>query len=123
MNISDKIKYIGVNDKHIDLFEGQYSVPNGIAYNSYVILDDRITVFDTVDSRFAGEWVHNLDTILDGKSPNYLIVQHMEPDHSGSIMQLVATHPSIKIVASAFTAKILASTTALKAGASIRIKS
>ena len=101
MTITDSIKYIGVNDKEIDLFEGQYIVPNGMAYNSYIILDNNIAIFDTVDSRFAEEWLNNISNTLNGKNPDYLIVQHMEPDHSGSIMKFVEKYPSTKIVASA----------------------
>ena len=101
MIITDSIKYIGVNDKEIDLFEGQYIVPNGMAYNSYIILDDNTAILDTVDSRFAEEWLDNISNILNGKNPNYLIIQHMEPDHSGSIMNFVEKYPSTRIVASA----------------------
>ena len=101
MIITDSIKYIGVNDKEIDLFEGQYIVPNGMAYNSYVILDDNTAILDTVDSRFAEEWLDNISNILNGKNPDYLIIQHMEPDHSGSIMKFVEKYPSTRIVASA----------------------
>ena len=90
MNITDTIKYVGVNDHNIDLFEGQYIVPNGMAYNSYVILDEKIAVLDTVDERFAGEWLGNLENVLGGKTPDFLIVQHMEPDHSGSILHFAS---------------------------------
>ena len=100
MKISKDIKYIGVNDHEIDLFEGQYVVPNGMAYNSYVILDEKIAVLDTVDERFADKWLENLSKELDGKTPDYLIVQHMEPDHSGSIAEFVKKYPETKIVAS-----------------------
>ena len=99
--IKDNIFYIGVNDHEIDLFEGQYDVPNGMAYNSYAILDEKIAVMDTVDARFADEWLLNLDEVLNGKAPDYLIVQHMEPDHSGSITHFIAKYPDTKIVASA----------------------
>ena len=85
MYISNDVKYIGVNDHEVDLFEGQYVVPNGMAYNSYLILDDKIAVMDTVDARKTDEWLSNLKAELNGKTPDYLIVQHMEPDHSGSI--------------------------------------
>ena len=100
MNFSKYIKYVGVNDHEIDLFEGQYVVPNGMAYNSYVILDEKIAVFDTVDERFAKEWLKNVEKVLGGKKPDFLIVQHMEPDHSGSIMEFVNKYPETKIVAS-----------------------
>ena len=82
MTITKDIRYIGVNDHKIDLFEGQYTVPNGISYNSYVILDEKIAVMDTVDAAFTHEWLDNLQAALVGRAPDYLIVQHMEPDHS-----------------------------------------
>ncbi len=94
------IKYIGVNDREIDLFEGQYAVPNGMAYNSYVILDEKIAVFDTVDARFGGEWMQNLKSALGGRTPDYLIVQHMEPDHSANIDLFADEFPNALIVAS-----------------------
>ena len=105
MYISDKVKYVGVNDKEIDLFEGQYVVPNGMAYNSYVILDEKVAVFDTVDARFANVWLNNLNEALQGKKVDYLIVQHVEPDHSGSILAFTKEYPNAVIVASigAFT--------------------
>ncbi len=98
--ISNSIKYAGVNDHKIDLFEGQYIVPNGMAYNSYVILDDKIAVMDTVDAAFTHEWLDNLAEILGGRKPDYLIVQHMEPDHSANIGTFVKTYPDAKIVSS-----------------------
>ena len=101
MEISKSIKYVGVNDYDIDLFEGQYVVPNGMAYNSYVIIDNEVAVFDSVDERFADEWIGNIHAVLDGRKPNYLIVQHMEPDHSGSIVRFVSEFPEAKIVSSA----------------------
>lgn len=101
MNITKDIKYIGVNDHDIDLFEGQYVVENGMAYNSYVIIDDKIAVMDTVDARFRHEWLDNLADALDGRKPDYLIVQHMEPDHSANVMSFVAAYPEVKVVASA----------------------
>ena len=94
------IKYIGVNDREIDLFEGQYIVPNGMAYNSYVVIDEKIAVFDTVDARFGGEWMANLKSALDGRTPDYLIVQHMEPDHSSNINLFADEFPQATIVAS-----------------------
>ena len=100
MYITDDIKYIGVNDHKVDLFEGQYIVPNGMAYNSYVILDEKIAVMDTVDANFTHEWLDNLQNALEGRKPDYLIVQHMEPDHSANIMQFVKTYPDAKIVSS-----------------------
>ncbi len=105
MNITDTIKYVGVNDHEVDLFEGQYVVPNGMAYNSYVIMDKKIAVMDTVDARFTHEWLDNLSEALKGKSPDYLVVQHMEPDHSANIMNFCKAYPNAKIVSSskAFT--------------------
>ena len=96
--VSDSIKYIGVNDYDLDLFEGQYIIPNGVAYNSYVILDDKITIMDTVDRRACGEWLNNLKEILGEKTPDYLVVQHMEPDHAASINILADLYPDMKIV-------------------------
>jgi len=98
--ITKDIKYIGVNDHKVDLFEGQYIVPNGMSYNSYLILDEKIAVMDTVDAGFTHEWLDNLQNTLDGRTPDYLIVQHMEPDHSANIMQFVKTYPDAKIVSS-----------------------
>ena len=100
MNITTDILYVGVNDKKIDLFEGQYVVPNGMAYNSYVIMDEKIAVFDTVDAAFKAEWLQNLKNALGGRSPDYLIVQHMEPDHSANIAAFAEVYPNAKIVAS-----------------------
>ncbi len=101
MRITDDVRYIGVNDKQIDLFEGQYPVPEGMAYNSYVIVDEKIAVFDTVDISFTDEWLGNLERELDGRLPDYLIIQHMEPDHSASIARFTDKYPSSKIVATA----------------------
>ncbi len=105
MHISEDIKYIGVNDHKIDLFEGQYVVPNGMAYNSYVILDAKTAIMDSVDAGFTDEWLANIKAALDGRTPDYLIVQHMEPDHSASIADFMKTYPDTKLVASgkAFT--------------------
>lgn len=100
MYISDTIKYIGVNDRKIDLFEGQYAVPNGMAYNSYVIMDEKVAVFDTVDRNFSHEWLDNLQKTLAGRRPDYLIVSHMEPDHSANIAAFANLFPYAKIVAS-----------------------
>ncbi|MBQ2200952.1 MAG: MBL fold metallo-hydrolase, partial [Clostridia bacterium] len=104
-HVTDTVLYIGVNDHAIDLFEGQYVVPNGMAYNSYVVMDQKIAVFDTVDARFKHEWLDNLEAALAGLKPDYLIVQHMEPDHSANIMTFANQYPEAKIVASnkAFT--------------------
>ena len=101
MMISNTIQYVGVNDHKIDLFEGQYAVPNGMAYNSYVILDEQIAVMDSVDAHFTREWLENIRQVLGERSPDYLVVQHMEPDHSGSILSFMEAYPEAKIVASA----------------------
>ncbi len=100
MYISNDIKYVGVNDHKVDLFEGQYVVPNGMAYNSYVILDNKIAVMDTVDKNFTHEWLDNLSAVLGDKKPDYLVVQHMEPDHSANIAQFMKTYPAATIVSS-----------------------
>ena len=100
-NITDTIRYIGVDDNDIDLFESQYIVPNGISYNSYLILDDKIAIMDTVDARKSEEWWQNLREALAGRTPDYLVVHHMEPDHAGNIAKVVAEYPEIKLVASA----------------------
>ncbi|MBQ8839964.1 MAG: FprA family A-type flavoprotein [Clostridia bacterium] len=94
------IKYIGVNDHKIDLFEGQYIVPNGMAYNSYVVLDEKIAIMDSVDGRFGGLWLENIDATLEGKAPDYLVVHHVEPDHSGSIVAFMERYENAKIVTS-----------------------
>ena len=101
MKITDDIKYVGVNDHKIDLFEGQYDVPNGMAYNSYVIMDKKIAVMDTVDRNFKHEWLNNLEDALGGRKPDYLVVQHMEPDHSANIMNFMENYPDATIVSSA----------------------
>ncbi|MDD6284285.1 MAG: flavin reductase [Firmicutes bacterium] len=101
MEITNDIRYVGVNDREIELFEGQYVVPNGMAYNSYVILDDKIAVMDTVDGRFTHEWLDNLSAALGDRQPDYLIVQHMEPDHSANIAKFMQVYPNAVIVSSA----------------------
>lgn len=105
MKISDSVKYVGVNDHEIDLFEGQFEVPLGMAYNSYVIIDDKIAVMDSVDKNFGSEWLKNIDGVLEGKIPDYLIVQHMEMDHSANVLSFMQKFPEAKIAASkmAFT--------------------
>ena len=100
MEISKDIKYVGVDDHKIDLFEGQFVVPNGMAYNSYVILDEKIAVMDSVDANFGKEWLANVESVLDGKKPDYLVVQHMEMDHSANILAFTKEFPEAKIVAS-----------------------
>ena len=101
MNITKDIRYIGVNDHEVDLFEGQYIVPEGMAYNSYVILDQKIAVMDSVDRHFGDEWLKNLEEALEGRKPDYLVVQHMEPDHSANISAFAEKYPQAQIVASA----------------------
>ena len=101
MNVSNSVKYIGVNDYKLDMFEGQYAVPNGMAYNSYAIIDEKLAIMDSVDARFTYEWFGRIDEALGGKEPDYLVVQHMEPDHSGSLFKFAAKYPKTKIVASA----------------------
>ena len=100
MKITDDIKYIGVNDHKVDLFEGQYVVPNGMSYNSYVIMDEKIAVMDTVDKNFTHEWLDNLAEALDGRKPDYLVVQHMEPDHSANIANFLSVYPDAVVVSS-----------------------
>ena len=100
MNITKDVKYIGVNDHKVDLFEGQYVVPNGMAYNSYAIIDEKIAIMDSVDANFTNEWLDNIKNALGDRTPDYLIVQHMEPDHSANIVNFVNTYPQAKIVAS-----------------------
>ena len=101
MNISNSVKYIGVNDYKLDMFEGQYAVPNGMVYNSYAIIDEKLAIMDSVDARFTYEWFGRIDEALGGKEPDYLVVQHMEPDHSGSLFKFGTKYPNTKIVASA----------------------
>ena len=103
MFITDDIRYVGVNDHDVDLFEGQYVVKNGMAYNSYVIMDEKIAVMDTVDAAFVDEWLKNIAEALNGAKPDYLIVQHMEPDHSANIQKFVETYPEAKVVGNAKT--------------------
>ena len=103
MKVTDDIKYVGVNDHQIDLFEGQYIVPRGMAYNSYVILDEKIVVMDTVDQHFGDEWLANLAAVLGDRKPDYLIVQHMEPDHSANIVNFLKVYPDAVVVGNAKT--------------------
>ena len=103
MRITDDILYVGVNDHNIDLFEGQYIVPNGMAYNSYVINDEKIAVMDTVDAAFGDEWLKNIADVLNGATPDYLIIQHMEPDHSANIQKFLEVYPNTKVVGNAKT--------------------
>ena len=99
MKITDTIKYVGVNDHRIDLFEGQYKVPGGMSYNSYVILDEKIAVMDTVDADFTHQWLDNIQQVLDGRKPDYLIVQHMEPDHAANVANFLKVYPDTTVVA------------------------
>lgn len=98
VTISDSIRYVGVDDKDIDLFESQYIVPNGVSYNSYIIMDEKITIMDTVDARKTEEWLSNVAEVLAGKTPDYLVISHLEPDHSGSIRAIVEKYPDMKLV-------------------------
>ena len=100
MTITNDIRYVGVNDHQVDLFEGQYHVPNGMAYNSYVILDEKVAIMDTVDKNFTHEWLDNIQNVLQGRKPDYLVVQHMEPDHSASIAAFMDAYPAAVVVAS-----------------------
>ena len=99
MKITDSIKYVGVNDHQVDLFEGQYAVPNGMSYNSYVILDEKVAVMDTVDANFLHDWLDNLECVLEGRKPDYLIVQHMEPDHAANVANFLKVYPDTTVVA------------------------
>ena len=101
MFITNDIRYVGVNDHNVDLFEGQYVVPNGMSYNSYVIMDEKIAVMDTVDQNFTEEWLNNVADVLDGRKPDYLVVHHMEPDHSANIANFLAAYPEATVVSSA----------------------
>ena len=107
MKITNDIIYVGVNDKTIDLFEGHYSVPRGMAYNSYVITDEKIAVMDTVDARFGREWIENIAAALGGRKPDYLVVQHVEPDHSSNIALFLKTYPDAKVVCNAKAAEMI----------------
>lgn len=107
MKITDTIKYVGVNDHKVDLFEGQYPVANGMAYNSYVILDEKIAVMDTVDTNFTHEWLDNLEQVLDGRKPDYLIVQHMEPDHAANVANFLKVYPDTTVVANVKTFQMI----------------
>ncbi len=101
MDISNDIRYAGVNDHEVDLFEGQYAVKNGMSYNSYVIMDEKIAVMDTVDARFTHEWLDNIEAATGSRKPDYLIIQHMEPDHSANIANFMNVYKDTKIVSSA----------------------
>ena len=101
MTITNDIRYIGVNDHQVDLFEGQYVVPNGMSYNSYAILDEKVAIMDTVDQNFTEEWLHNIETVLEGRKPDYLVVHHMEPDHSANIHNFLTAYPEATVVSSA----------------------
>ena len=130
-SLTPEIKYVGVDDLDLDLFESQYDVPEGMSYNSYVILDDKVAVMDTVDARKSAEWMENLEEALDGRKPDYLVVQHMEPDHSGAILELTQRYPDIRIVATAKALTFLGqffdgrafNTTAVKEGDTLELGS
>lgn len=107
MEISEMVKYVGVNDHQVDLFEGQYKVPNGMAYNSYVILDEKTAVMDTVDAAFSEEWLQNIEKVLKGRKPDYLVIQHMEPDHSASIPAFLQKYPDVTVVSTAMSFKFM----------------
>ena len=107
INITDKIKYIGVNDKTLDLFESQYIIPNGVSYNSYIIEDEKITIMDTVDKRAVNEWLQNIEKILKDRLPTYLVVSHLEPDHSAGISIISEKYPEMQIVLSGRAANML----------------
>lgn len=107
MFISDSIKYVGVDDKDIDLFESQYVVPDGVSYNSYIIFDDKITIMDTVDARATEEWVKNVEEALDGKKPEYLVISHLEPDHAANIKLIADKYPDMKLIGNAKTFQML----------------
>ena len=101
MTITNDIRYIGVNDHEVDLFEGQYVVPNGMAYNSYAIIDEKVCIMDTVDANFTHQWLDNMDKALAGRKPDYLVVQHMEPDHSANVHKFLTLYPNAIVVSSA----------------------
>jgi len=101
MKVTNDIFYVGVNDHEVDLFEGQYVVENGMAYNSYVIMDDKVAVMDTVDAHFTHEWLDNVSQVLDDRQPDYLIVQHMEQDHSANIKNFMELYPNVQVVSTA----------------------
>ena len=105
--VTESIIYVGVDDKEMDLFESQYVTPNGISYNSYVILDDKIAIMDTVDERMTEEWMANVEKVLNGKEPDYLVVSHMESDHSDNIANLVKKYPDMKVVGNAQIFKMI----------------
>lgn len=107
MEITNNVKYVGVNDHQVNLFEGQYQVPNGMAYNSYIILDEKIAVMDTVDGAFAEEWLQNVEQVLAGRKPDYLVIQHMEPDHSASIPAFLQRYPETVVVSNAMGFKYM----------------
>ena len=107
MFISDSIKYVGVDDKDIDLFESQYVVPDGVSYNSYIIFDEKITIMDTVDARATDEWVKNIEEALDGKEPSYLVISHLEPDHAANIGLIAHKYPNMQLIGNAKTFQML----------------
>ena len=108
MQIARDIFYVGVDDHDIDLFEGMYDVPNGMAYNSYLIVDEKVAVMDSVEARFGEEWLGKIEAQLGGRTPDYLVVQHMEPDHSANIARFMERYPAAQVVASAGAFRIMA---------------
>ena len=118
IEISEKIKYIGVDDTTLDLFEGQYMIPDGVAYNSYVILDEKVAVIDTADERMEKEWVENLCEALNGRQVDYLVIQHLEPDHTGGILTLLEMFPEMTLVGNQKTFLFLEQFLSLKTNAS-----
>ena len=107
MKVGNDIYYVGVNDHQVDLFEGQYDVPNGMSYNSYVIMDEKIAVMDTVDANFTEEWLGNVANVLNGAKPDYLVVQHMEPDHCANIQRILELYPETKVVGNVKTMQMI----------------
>ena len=107
MFVSDSVKYVGVADKELDLFESQYPLPNGMLYNSYVIMDEKIAVLDTVDKRAVDEWLSNLEKVLENRKPDYLVIHHLEPDHSAGILRFVKKYPETKLIGNAQTVRLL----------------
>ena len=105
--IKNNLYYVGVNDHQLDLFEGQYIVPNGMAYNSYLILDEKVAIFDSVEINFKEEWLNNIKEVLKDRKPDYLIIQHMEPDHSANIMEFLKVYPDTVVVSNAQSFKMM----------------
>ena len=107
MYVSDSVKYVGVADKELDIFESQYPLPNGMLYNSYIIMDEKVAVLDTADKRAVNEWLLNVDKALGGRKPDYLVIHHLEPDHSAGILEFVKRYPDVKLLGNAQTFRLL----------------